>query len=568
MNTLARLATFGLLLSLLTLNACGGSSSEHAPDVVDAGTTDALPGLDALDVATPPDVFEPDLAGREAAETTGDDTTQTCTGIEETLAEAKEMLEIGQSYMALQLYREAEEQCPDSVEARFGVALAGMVDGIELGLSLLSVANQAFIDDLPELQSQDDWAAEVVHDAMAYLAQRFRDSLARLDGLVDDDVRLSFGQVPVYNTNRMMLEYRGEFDNGDVHLMRAMAQGLLLVLDVLVTQDFRIDIMTLIPIVRGYDGETAEMVLMVMARVLAAGPQALGVHPVDGVEAYDEAGRMIAAFDGSLTAALEWLRNEEPGDTEQVSYLLENSTEALASLVIQAKVTYGDDHLEPPTRGDLLFKIPDDLEAALFAMAESVEGRGDPVPWEDGPVWLLAVMANIIFQTGILGELDLGGLTLPLDRMDIQALADTVKNLVPLPFAFDFGTMFATPTGLRAFLPGPTEDGESVLMDWECPSETEDDGFPDGSGGLLCDSADALEDGPHFVGTDIEFEADGVLSGLPYLGFLDPTWNGLLLADEARIGLSEEEGFVPATQRSLNAGLAVGLEPILNLLIR
>ena len=557
------------LLVSLVLAGCGGTEVETGGTDVfvfdPTADTVTLPPLDtgggeAKEVVAPDgsDVDEPpDASGDARAEVTE----PSCPAIAPTLAEARRWLEASQPFQALELYREAEAACPDSVEARFGAALSQLVDITELTFSFVSLVGAA-----GGKESQDDYLAALIHDdVFVQIAARIRGALDRLDALAAEDAPVEFSveRLAVYNVTQPFLVYSGRFDRGDVHLMRCVAQVALFIVDVLRTQDMRAPILDLVMQIRhnGFDG--VQSVLEAIGGLLASSPVTFGVHPDDGVDAYQEAGALLAGLADSFDDAMAWLLAEDRQDGTQVSMLRDGS--GLGLLVVHAGAAVEEETGAIGTR-EIVFPLPPELPVALRAIADSVAQPGAFVAWKDGPRWLLAAMATVVLKLELVGELSFGGFTIPTDTLTIAIAANLLDQMVPLPIACDFGALFQTPAGLRAFLPAPTPEGDSVLLEWECPSELADDGLPDGSGKFLCAAADEADDAPHFVGTPYETTSDGIASVFPYLGFSDPTWNGLVHVDLLAVGLADEPGYAPADQTSLNAALATGVAPIMALL--
>lgn len=587
------LRTWLLVVSALAAVAgCGGSSSagsDRDGGSLDAGADAALPddaiapddgaALDAkpvpdaasdaaADAPTPEDVSA-DTPPADTPDAVADDATPPCeTAAAPLLAEAKSWLERAQPRRALELYEEAEAACPDSIEARFGAALAGTVDAAEIAFSLVSLVQQGslFSDGFTvgvDEDSQDEWFAEQLHFVFDSLAVRFRASLARLDTLVDADVSFTVDRVAVYDATRPLLVYRGTFDRGDVHLMRLVAQNVLFLLDVLATQDFRTELLTLIAELQyaGFDGVAT--VFEVLGRGLGGSPHFLTVHDGDGAAAYAEAGALLGAMGDTWAAALDHLRSEGGDGVGQVSSL--HVTGAGDQVILAAGISIDADREFVET--EVRFVVPEAFGAALDRLAASVATPGTLVPWDEGPTWLVGAWLVVAIDLGIVDVAALVDLPIPIGNLDFRSAAGLLGSLAPFPFAFDFGTLFANEAvGLRSFLPRANSTNDGVLIEWECPDETADDGLPDGSAGLLCGTA--TEDGPHFVGSDRVTTPDGILSTFPYLGFHDPTMNGLLYVDLEAIGLSETPGYSMADTTSLNAGLAAGLRPILDLLGR
>jgi len=78
---------------------------------------------------------------------------------------------------------------------------------------------------------------------------------------------------------------------------------------------------------------------------------------------------------------------------------------------------------------------------------------------------------------------------------------------------------------------------------------------------LGCDSAAALTDTAHFVGTPVSLAADGVPSPIAVIGYSDPSWRGMLWLDPWEVDPRFPRGVTHPDLEQLNALFReVGLE--------
>jgi len=216
----------------------------------------------------------------------------------------------------------------------------------------------------------------------------------------------------------------------------------------------------------------------------------------------------------------------------------------------------------------MTFHFTDEILQAFIDSSNSILNPGSPVTLHGSVLPILAVMLSMASQTGIL---DAMGVDLPIDigAFETPGVVALLESLMPNVMAFDWGAFFEKPVGLRAWLPAVTTDKgtfkDTVIMEWECPGDLDEDGFPSGSLGLLCGKDAELTDSAHFKGEKYEMPADGIASGFPVFAFDDPTLNGLALVDLDGIeGSTDASDYETANGASLNAALAGLLKGIMD----
>lgn len=499
------------------------------------------------------------------------DTTVPPVDVSAEVAACKAELAAGQSFRAL---REAEaglERAPDDPDALFCAALAGMIDRVEFSLSLGKVLDMAgtYTSLVAEEPSYGDELAEEIHGIFAYLHAGFALGVERLDAIGDRPLTFDADAVWVYNGPKPMLVYRGRFDQGDVQLMRVYGRFTVGVLDILRGQDLRGDVATLAALIveDGLDGGFGfDKLLEILAYLTATDERFLTLHPEEGVDAFLEAREVLAGFGPELRAALAAVESlpTTPGVDEVTT--AELMVDDGYRLTMRSRVDgAGDAAVETPIEVELAGPVLDGLDAVSLSVREP----GTLVPWAGGMTHLLAIMIEPIIETRALGDLTLGGVTLAPGIFTIDSLANLLAALVPSPAAFDMGTFYANPVGLRALLPRSEGLGgfgaDKMIAEWECPDDLDASGLPQGSGRVVCTDGVALVDGPHFVGTPDELAADGYESGFAYFVWNDPTWNGLLWADLSEVLPDTEPGFTAVDATTINVVIGEMIGPLLNL---
>jgi len=561
-----------VVMVAMTLPSCGdsGNGPGDAFETVDA--------VDKTDIATdiPGDAIDGEFTPSSAAEW---------------IAEGKRQLRDGEAGFAVKAFEEAVALEPDNTDALFGMALAGMVYGSELFVMAVSLIDQfmsepgpifpaAFgrlpgpvvsissaLETPPDDWSQNEYLASEIHRIFMRIRDHFVTAIEYLEKVKDRDLNFEVEAVPVYLGIKPMLMYRGIFDAGDVHLMNAIANTVVGITDVLAGQDLTTDVLTLVGFVKsGLDSGTtdAKAVFEYAAYLLSQDERFLTLHAEDGEYLFNDAQERFAAAGPAIATGMDKARGLGDG-AEQISLVEDTGDKHV--LRVRSRVRYQADGV--PYEEDIVFHFTDDILQALGDASDSIEDNGDPVTLHGAILPILAVMLSAASQCGVL---DAVGLELPIDlgAFEIPGVVALLQSLLPNVMAFDWGEFFKEPVGLRAWLPAITEGmgvfEDTVIVEWECPDDLDEHGYPSGSLGLLCGSDAELIDSSHFQGSQYEIEADGIASGFPVFAFPDPTLNSLAMVDlDGEEGSTDSSTFELADGSSLNAALAKLLDGILAL---
>jgi len=531
-------------------------------------------GDDSTGSVADADVVEDTLAVEDTLVADAEDTVavDTVTPIDVTaeVQACKDQLALGQPYRALKEAEAALDKSPDDPDARFCAGLAVMIDRVEFMLSLSKVLDQAstFVSLTTEEPSYGDQLAAELHRIFGYLRSGFATGVEHLDAIGDRPLTFDTTEVWVYNGPTPMLVYRGRFDQGDVQLMRVYGRFYVGFLDILYGQDLSGDVGSLVALIaeEGLDGGFSfGQLLNILAYLTASDERFLALHPEDGEAAFLEAREILARFGPDLRAALATVESlPSDGEVDEVT-TAELMVDDGYRLTIESRVDHlEDEQVETPIVVEIAGAALDGLEA----VSESVREPGTLVPWDGGMTHLLAIMLVPIIETRALGDIELGGVTLGPGIFTIDSLANLLSALVEAPAAFDMGTFYSNPVGLRALLPRSESLGgfglDRMVTEWECPDDLVD-GKPQGSGRFMCSEEAALTDAALFVGTADEIPADGYATAFPYFAWNDPTWNGLLWADLSEVLDDTAPGYVAVGAETINIVIAEMLGPLLSL---
>lgn len=532
------------------------------------------PGPDAGDV-----VRDERIADEPGAEPGGEDVTAdpgTPPEVLDLVAEGKRWLRDGEPAFARKSFEAALDLAPDHTDALFGLALSHLVYGSELAVMAVSIGGQladpeasaASTGTPPDTWSQNEYLAAELHYIFMSLRKYFAtgsDLLARVEGR---PLAFEVEAVPVSLGIKPTLMFRGVFDAADVHLMRAVADTAIGVLDVLAGQDFSTDVLTIAGVVQeGFDKVDGRAIFGILAYLLNEDARFLTPHPKDGETLFDDARERFGAAGGHLVAAIQALAAEGPAG-EGVSWWQPDADEG-GTLHVCCRVLRTADGAV--TEEEMTFGLTAEILAAFRDASDSIRTPGHRVTLHGAVLPILATMVSVVSQTGLLEGIQVS-LPIDLGGFEIAGISALLGSLLPNVVAFDWGAFFEHPVGLRAWLPEVTHGGQggltdTVIAEWECPGDLDTHGFPSGTLGLFCAKGAALVDGPHFVGGPFEVEADGIASPVPVLAFADPTLNRLIHVDLDGVpGGRDASSYEPADLRTLNAALARLLAGVLSLI--
>lgn len=559
MTAIASLLAGGALFA-----ACGDSG----------GTVEAPDAWDAMEV--PDGLVEVEDVAEGVDEETGSN------DVEALVEEGKAWLRDGEAGFAIRAFEEAVALEPDHTDALFGVALSEMVYASELFVMAVSLAGQfsepeplnpALLIMAPE-PPPDDWTqneylASEIHRILVRIRDHFvtaSDTLSLIEGL---DLDFNVEAVPVYLGIKPKILYRGVFDAGDVYLMGAVSDTVIGIIDVLAGQDLTTDVLTMVGFFKAGitgGGIDAKAIFEIVAYLLLQDERFLTLHATEGLTLFNDSRDRFGAAGPRLLAGLE--KAQELGDGPDEVSLVESITGPTKVLRVRSRVIYDGEGVA--SEEDFVFHLTDDILQAFQDASNSILNPGQPVTLHGAVLPILAVMVSLASQASIL---EVVGLDLPIDigAFEIPGVVGLLASLMPNVMAFDWGAFYENPAGLRAWLPAITSDlglfKDTVIAEWECPDDLDENGYPQGQLGLLCSGDAELKDQGHFEGTDFEIAADGLASGFPVFAFEDPTLNGLAMVDlDGETGSADASSFVVADGAALNAALATLLEGILALI--
>ncbi len=514
----------------------------------------------------------------------------------------KEWLEKGQCSMARQCFEKAVEYDPANLDGHFGLAFSESQQSFEIFMSLLTMVMKTKQPDWAsstvaagggepeEYESQSDYLSKLFAKTFKTMADSFERSVAEYDVIKKSADASKYvwhisKEIPVYMGTEKMAWMKGDARLPEIYMFDSLSRMLGSVFHFLSSINIHGDVAQIVNEIQGGGSLSLNAILPMVVDVLNGDENFLGF--AGGAAGGKSLGaEMIKLWSGALddvVKAAEFLQAEGcvggsgEADEKAIFYCVDdsyNGTKTLEFKVFKLDKANGDlatgEFLMNVVAADLT-KLPlyGELKSNLEKGGAALDFRAKLSPVFSGLLSLAAGYRLIDF----LGfDLGLG------DAITPKVIENLLKLVIPAGAGMDFGTYFADPIPLRKILPQWTSDqpkGKNKLwMEWECPSETADDGMPDGKGTFLCKAskecsggaADAcLLDAAHFAGTPQEQPADGIALGSPYFVWQDPTIGGLLYINPCDISLSSETcGLAKGTQQTVNVFMGKLIKGILS----
>ena len=434
-------------------------------------------------------------------------------------------------------------------------------------------SNDENIDITPEyndIKSQSDYVAELVNTLFDELAKTLEiaiEAYNKLKGKPDFKWEIN-KQIPIFLSVQQTSHLKGTIGPAEVYMFDALAKSLLSFIKYFGAHDFHGSIMDLILWLRGNNvGSDLSSIEPKIIQMLETDESFLNLRPDNlGKEYFLEKQKIYADILSNAISSFEFAQNND-----HIEIINENPDLQLEEL--KQNILYVDKDLNGDTYlfADIL-KLEDYLpskpvyyqarlikedDLILFEnLKNNIMGIGseEPIAFTKDLITVLGTMFVLMDSFGFLKwlnlDLGLGGLLTP------ELLTTYIDMKLPDGLAIKYSSFYENPRSLRDILPVWIEDSNNnkrFLIEWECPLELEDNGYPDGSGDLICKSEENLIDTVHFVGTEYEIPSDGTASIYPYIAFKDPTFSGSFFINPKELGIEGgNDAYEPATQMSFN----------------
>lgn len=555
-----------LVASALLLFSCSQSGTEPAGDVaLEESLSDGVSEDSAMQDVQLEDTIDPDkdvpfdIENLQEVDVATDPTVY--------LDEGRYWLENGEAVFAFKAYEKALALAPDNPEARFGAALSRFVTTVEFFGMLTSLPSQlagyasgdGTKGDEKEAGSENEFIVQQLHDILSDLHGMVQQTDLLLRQVDEDGFQWVTSGVPIFFNTRPFVLMEGRFDRGDLYLLRSATSFFLWLSDFLLAQDFNSDLVTVVSLAMADKNDLdLEAILMLVRMLIDSNAEFLGLQDINGRELFDEGSTAIRNCGEDLWAALQYLESEDLSGPEDVtSYDNDQGT-----LVLVFRNLYNPETGESlEMRAEFSPTILSRIETLVNAMSTP----GAILPFSQSLGLQIAAVLNWMNQFGILGQF---AINLPVDvsGLQLEALHGVLSMFLADSFGFDYVALAEHPHGLGSLLPLLGHNTEPFPVEWECPTDTTETGWPTGTGGIVCGKEVELLDAPHFVSTEWEMPTDGIASPLPYLLFSDPTLGGWIFVNVNADDPHADPEWVQPDQALVNLGLRWFLAPVQGLL--
>jgi hypothetical protein len=462
----------------------------------------------------------------------------------------------------------------------------------------------------------------VIGGLLKTFLDEYKISLETIDGYLDDistDPGFVFEieSLPVMVASISVMNIGGEYDLSEGLIGSAVTKLFLAIIYSVYATSFDLDILGIVDpvmaIVNGPDNDGVEMdtdnIIGLIAWLFGSNPNLLGLTSSGG-DLIVQAGQMYGNAAGRVAESIEFAFTET--DDQSNDILAVDLTVDPPQIVVNLDISEGS-NLGVTDEDVIRLNITEELRSSMIVLRDNFLNDGAPVSWATHIAPAMAVLIVAALNTGFvqsiidsmmsgMGDSDMSTtLTgiLDSDLISESLISGLLTNIIPDQFQFNFGAYFNNPVGINALLPAihlvESEETNDIftsrfLFEWECTTEgliSEDSLLP----GLLCASGEGYEmvDSYHFPGSEdlapasitdfvsgytangiSEIVADGYESTIPYIPFIDPSMNGLLLVNIAGMDAGDGDagysGYALADNYSLNKVLASLAESILGLI--
>lgn len=574
------------LIAVLLAAACSSDKAKPAEDIqADERTPDAgvdgildvitpdVPGKDTHDVAPPPDISDvPDVSDVPDTQIPDETDPPDLVLVHQHMDKGKYWLSVAEPVFALREYQKAIDLSPIPLqEAYFGAGLARFISAGELVGMILSLPAQLAGYNSGDgtkkfliANSESEYIMQTLRQAFSDLRGTFLEADAYFAKVQEiDETLFEISGAPMYFTVRPIVVFRGKFDLGDLYLFRSATAFGLWATGLLSAQNFNTDLGVLLDTVKHLDdGVDLFAILGTLSYLMSVNPSFLALDGETGQQVFEEGAKNMKDAGKFLVQAIDFQEAHPDQGQDEVTWYDQSGSTLI--IKFSNKVLAKD-----LSEKVISLKFSEGLIADMRALLQAMETPDAVVPWSKGPAIQLGTAIALLQAMGIMDYIPID---LPVDISSFgpDQLVGLLRTLLSDAFGFNYTAFFASPAGLRSFLPIFSEKIDGVdrfLVEWECPEElAANGGKPLGKGDLACSDAAALTDLAHFEGTPYELAADGVTTPLPYLVFGDPTWSNFLRVAEGVGTETPGPGWLVPDNDLMNKGLhefMKGLAPLL-----
>lgn len=454
--------------------------------------------------------------------------------------------------------------------AAYGKAVMKALSGLNKLAYIMAAGRSAVGGAFQTQAAQDGDLTGILHkffqdleDTTFETQQALLDTVAKYPNgsLILNDCVAYFGETPIFSL-------RGELDANDLRFMAMLFATGRGALNVLLAQDFGVDVLGAVEIVSRLSNEPLcqpdmfadkRCIMQILAWVIDRYPRFLAINSPGGKEAYLRSREAVQVSFQMLVELVNGIDAEKDDQSNDFLVIEDPKRDGQGNLTSFTVVfqNYGTNPVDVSWFSNsffesrrLVYRAPESLSrtevkadetfvADVQLMRDHFEKGGGPVDFRSFLLAYSQVLAPILEasfkdQADALldgydpdGAIRSGLTTAGINYSDFVNII--FRSVLPRDFVFaDFYGFTGNPVPLRAFLPRPDFvdplDGRKTLaMEWECGN--------DETVATVCQTT--VTDQAHFSAYPYAFEADGVADRFAYISMIDPSIGGYLRIDPA-----------------------------------
>jgi hypothetical protein len=485
-----------------------------------------------------------------------------------------------------------------------------LIEGGSLSPADVDALRLAFIDGRFQTHGPSPIGA-VITSLFDPIRNRLANNRQHLEAIIKNNrFTWTIQRLPVTVADHELLNAGGRYDMGEVHLLYGLTRAILSIFEAVESIDYNFNLNYLIEYagvetdaapLRRFSSHPVSAVLNLGAVLLSTDPRFLSLDAATGRDRMARAGEGFSILFGSLLNSLNHMAKRS-GD--QSDFLLEYRVDDnTAYLVFHGEFISNPIPIVDIAKfGGLAIPLKPEVFQSFEKLRDSLAGvLGERANLQRDIFPLVALGIAVSLSSGAFDALINTALSssdpaaaaritelLAIVSSNSDFILGALVSLVPVTVELDLGHMFKNPVNPRDVLPAWIQPARSLerpytlpltaatfVLSYEC-----EDGLNPLQKTPEAYFCSATQDRGHFddIGSDPEnvsiyhnfgelwagpISADGIAVVIPYIGFKDPSFGGVLYLDMTAIanpGFIEAhdptESMPLATQKTLNATLA------------
>jgi hypothetical protein len=432
--------------------------------------------------------------------------------------------------------------------------------------------------------------------------------------------RWTLQHVPVKIGDNQIIDAKGDYDMAEIYMLYGLTRQILGVFNLVESQDYSLTLRPLTDYVLTVNDNPVlnltqapgKAIVNLVAVLMATSPIFLSLESAAGAEQMKMAGANFSSGFASVLDSITFMKKREGDQSGSIlEFRRDNDKDYL---ILHMAINNGANPIpvvDLQKFDGIAIPLDDRILEGLKNMSDdfaNTPGVNTNLQRDVFPIVTLGLVVlvgsgafdaliNLALEGSDPGTKKIATDLIKLLKDNQDLVLAALVSLVPVEIEFDFGHMFQEPGGLRDVFPAWTQpanldfppalteatlvysyecaDGSDALREekYICDKEADRGHFQDldetpyqmwdpvsnstiASSLLWKNYSGSNNFGPKWA-TNVPIEADGIPTVIPYLGFKDASFNGVLYLNTETISkLKSKNGMQPATLMTLNATLA------------